>query len=76
MSPVLIVNSITPREPSPAATGLCVASAFSWRIIASSICGFIASHGRQAALNGPVSMNSTRAGDSSSASWKSESWPK
>ena len=73
---MLIVKSIARREPSPAATGLAPAKALSWRIIASSICGFSASHGRQAALNGPESMNSTRAGDSSSASWKSESWPK
>ena len=40
------------RVPSPSAIGLAPANAFIWRIIASSICGFIASLGRQAALNG------------------------
>ena len=60
-----------------ARTGPASAKALTWRIIESSICGFIASHGRHAASSGgPIgSTDSTRAGLSSSASWKSESWP-
>jgi hypothetical protein len=79
-SPVLIAKSIARRDPSPAATGLEALKRFICRIAASSMCGFIASHGRHAAEKGEGlsigSISSTRVGDSSSASWKSESCPK
>ena len=77
-----IVKSIGLCEPLPLATGLAAVNWSIWRIIESSICGSSASQGRQAAPKGRLSgvesgsMISSRAGDSSSASWKSESWPK
>ena len=77
-----IVKSMALRAPLPSATGLAAANWLTWRIIASSICGSSASQGRQAAPKGRLSgvesgsITSSRAGDSSSASWKSESCPK
>ena len=73
-----IVKSIFGRRPWAAATGPAPAKESTWRIIASSIIGSRLSQGRKAALNceETASSGSTRAGLSSSASWKSESWPK
>ena len=66
------------RAPDESASGLRCTKALTWRMAASTVCGVSASIGRHAAsTGGPAgSMNSTRAGDSSSASWKSVSWPK
>jgi hypothetical protein len=78
-SPVLIVKPMALRAPLPSGTGLAAVNWFTWRIIASLICGSSASQGRQAEPKGRLSgvesgsTTSTRAGDSSSASWKSES---
>ena len=52
--------------------------ALTWRTEASTTNGISASCGRHAALKALLawSSTSTRAGDSSSASWKSDSWAK
>ena len=70
-----ITKSMATLAFLPARTGPASAKALTWRIIESSICASIASHGRQAASSGgPIgSIDSTLAGLSSSASWKSES---
>ena len=70
--------AICARVPSPCATGLD-RNRFIARIDWSISWTWSASCGRHAAARcalGSGSRNSTRAGDSSSASWKSESWPK
>ena len=71
LSPVVITASIL-----RCVTGL-TALAIS-RTMASITCGPVPSCGRYAAVNGgpTLSRNSTRAGDSSSTSWKSVSCPK
>ena len=78
-SPVISAKSIAARLPSPCCTGLAPANRFIWRIDQSMMNGCSASWGRHAEAakpDGSCSVNSTRAGDSSSASWKSVSWPK
>jgi hypothetical protein len=77
-SPVMIALTIEARFPLPCLTGL-TPKAFICRIAQSVRCATKASCGRQAEIVAPEgswSTNSTRAGDSSSASWKSVIWPK
>ncbi len=74
-SPVISAKSIRLPSPFPCGTGLLGAKRLIWRIEASIRNGWKASCGRQAEL-APGSANSTLAGDSSSASWKSVSWEK
>ena len=75
LSPVVTARSIAARVPPAPVNGL-----FSWASTCSTDAlttyGISASSGRQAPANNvlTVSRNSTRAGDSSSESWKSLSW--
>ena len=59
------------RRPLPCRTGLAPAKRLIWRMVMSIAAGWSASCGRHALLDTALSRNSTRSGDSSSASWKS-----
>ena len=63
------------RAPPAWASGLAAVNRLSWRKLWSIAHGWNASCGRNAAF-APLSANSTRAGDSSSTSWKSVSCAK
>ena len=72
LSPAISARSIRARRPLAPLLGLAAVNWFSRRIVASMVCGISASCGRQALVLGCTGASeSIRAGDSSSASWKS-----